>query len=145
MRAQFQCSRSLGGYGSFPGGTVSFDLIRPSMPLVVSSPPPWFLSIPRAALIASSCLEWRLEARLASLRLLTHAPSVRRETVRPLFLLIVTSWACLAERRSAYLNTRKLPPAQATQFRWWPIAFPGSAESAFGLPRAPPCFGSGLP
>ncbi len=35
-----QCSLSLGGHGSLPGGMVSLLLILPSSPLIASSPPP---------------------------------------------------------------------------------------------------------
>src|SRR4029450_2115359 len=79
---------SCGGLGSLPGTMVSLLRILRAPPCGVSSPSPWFCNIPFAACTASFCVLCRLDAFSASLRLFSHVPSGRRETVRSLPLLI---------------------------------------------------------
>ena len=53
---------------------MSLLRILPSTPFVVSSPPPCFFSISRAAFWASFCVQWTLPARDASFLLFSHVP-----------------------------------------------------------------------
>ena len=89
---KIQCSLSFGGHGSFPGAMVSLLRIWPFRPMVVSSPPPWFRSISRAALIAACCVSCTLDAFGVLLSLLTQRPS-RLNTLR-LFLLAISCLPC---------------------------------------------------
>jgi len=56
-RGRSRCYRwSFGGQGSWPGATVSFSRMRPSIPWMLSSPPPLLRRFCRAASIASFCV-----------------------------------------------------------------------------------------